>query len=138
MVRFARGLFLAAVLAAVGSPAGALAESAGSGPGCLPGQPAVAYRTGGRLVEPQPSPAPVPCGMHTGFAGGESAIAVTNSGAVLYSPAVQAITGTNVQAQYFLGGNSGFALSTDLGATWSFDDPISVNLEAGPSRRTIT
>jgi hypothetical protein len=63
--------------------------------------------------------------MQTGFAGGESAIAVTNSGAVFYAPAVQATAG--VQTQYFLGGNSGFARSTNLGASWSFVDPIGLN-----------
>jgi hypothetical protein len=64
--------------------------------------------------------------MQTGFAGGESAIAVTNSGAVFYAPAVQTFAGT--QAQYFLGGDSGFASTTDLGRSWSFVLPISPNL----------
>jgi hypothetical protein len=69
--------------------------------------------------------------MQTGFAGGESAIAVTNSGAVFYAPAVQAFAG--VEAQYFLGGNSGFARTTDLGRTWSFVLPISSNLALAPN-----
>jgi hypothetical protein len=77
------------------------------------------------MVHPQPGGAPIGCGMQTGFAGGESAIAVTNSGAVFYAPAVQA--GAGVQAQYFLGGNSGFARTTNLGASWSFVDPIGLN-----------
>ena len=64
--------------------------------------------------------------MQTGFAGGESAIAVTNRGSVLYAPAVQSFAGT--QAQYFLGGNSGFATTADEGRTWSFVLPISPNL----------
>jgi hypothetical protein len=64
--------------------------------------------------------------MQTGFAGGESAIAVTNSGAVFYAPAVQPFFG--VEAQYFLGGDSGFARTTDLGRSWSYVLPISPNL----------
>src|SRR5579884_4151867 len=88
---------------------------------------AIAYHAGGKVLKPQPHGAPVPCGMQTGFAGGESAIAVTNSGAVFYAPAVQSFAGT--QAQYFLGGNSGFALTTNLGRTWNFVLPISSNLD---------
>ncbi len=64
--------------------------------------------------------------MQTGFAGGESAIAVTDSGTVFYAPAVQSFAGT--QAQYFLGGNSGFARTSDLGASWQFVLPISPDL----------
>ena len=108
------------------------AGAAQPGPGCRTGSPAIAHYAGGSMPRTQPRGAPIPCGMGTGFAGGESAIAVTNSGAVFYAPAVQAITGTNVQAQYFLGGNSGFARSTDLGAKWTFVDPISINVAAIP------
>jgi|GEM_PF-1432131 len=97
-----------------------------AGPGCR-AQRAIAYHAGGKVLKPQPHGAPVPCGMQTGFAGGESAIAVTNSGAVFYAPAVQSFAGT--QAQYFLGGNSGFARTTNLGRTWNFVLPISSNLD---------
>src|SRR5579884_3637960 len=96
------------------------------GSGCAGDRHAVAYRAGGIRVRPQPSGAPIPCGMQTGFAGGESAIAVTNSGAVFYAPAAQTFAGT--QAQYFLGGNSGFARTTNQGAKWSFVAPISFNV----------
>jgi hypothetical protein len=64
--------------------------------------------------------------MQLPFAGGESAIAVTSSGAVFYAPAVQSLAGT--QAQYFLGGNSGFARTTNRGASWEFVLPVSPNL----------
>src|SRR5205807_232720 len=43
-----------------------------------------------------------------------------------YAPAVQSLAGA--QTQYFLGGNSGFARTTDLGASWSFVDPISIDV----------
>ncbi len=95
------------------------------GPGCAGNRTAVAHYAGGVLVHPQPPGAPIPCGMQTGFAGGESAIAVTNSGAVVYAPAVQSLAG--VQTQYFLGGNSGFARTIDAGANWSFVNPIGLN-----------
>jgi hypothetical protein len=99
--------------------------SAAAGPGCAGNRHAIAHYAGGLVVRHQPAGAPIPCGMQTGFAGGESAIAVANSGAVFYAPAVQA--GAGVQAQYFLGGNSGFARTTNQGASWSFIDPIGLN-----------
>ena len=118
-------LVVAAVVAAIALlPSAAQAVSAG--PGCAPNRPAIAHHPGGVVARPQPRGAPIPCGMQTGFAGGESAIAVTNGGAVFYAPAVQSFAGT--QAQYFLGGNSGFARTTDDGRTWSFVLPISPNL----------
>jgi hypothetical protein len=79
------------------------------------------------VLAPQPAVAPLPCGGSTGFAGGESAIAVTNNGTVLYAPAVQTYAG--IQTQYFLGGGSGFARTVDGGHSWSFVDPISFDLE---------
>src|SRR5205085_5073087 len=96
------------------------------GPGCDPHRAAVAHRAGGATVKPRPRGAPIPCGMQTGYAGGESAIAVSNTGAVFYAPAVQQFGGT--QAQYFLGGNSGFARTTNAGRSWAFVLPISANL----------
>ncbi len=134
-----RTVVITAVLAALALPTAAVAKRDRiAGPGCIPGQPAIAYRAGGEVLAPQPSHPLIPCGMHTGYAGGESAIAVTDSGAVLYSPAVQAVAGTNVQAQYFLGGNSGFGRTTNLGATWNFVDPILEDLEASPFGNTST
>ena len=96
------------------------------GPGCAPHRTAIAHNARGAIARPPRGAAPIPCGMQTGFAGGESAIAVTNSGAVFYAPAVQQFAGT--QAQYFLGGNSGFARTTNAGRTWTFVLPISANL----------
>ena len=116
----------AVVLAFVAISLPAQAQAANPGPGCLPAQRAVAYHAGSSALSPQPNGAPIPCGMQTGFAGGESAIAVTNSGAVMYAPAVQPTAGS-VRAQYFLGGNSAFARTTDNGTAWDFVDPIGIN-----------
>jgi hypothetical protein len=114
----------------VGLVVGALAAapaavSASVGPGCATARHAVAHHSGGAIAKPQPAGAPIPCGMQTGYAGGESAVAVTNSGAVFYAPAVQSTAG--VRAQYFLGGNSGFARTANEGASWTFVDPIGLN-----------
>lgn len=115
-----------AVLAVASALLAASPATAAVGPGCAKHRHAVAHRARGRVVKRQPKGAPIPCGMQTGYAGGESAIAVSNTGAVFYAPAVQAFAG--VRTQYFLGGNSGFARTTDLGRTWSFVLPISPNL----------
>ncbi len=123
-----RASLLIALALALASAAAQPAWSAPAGPGCHPAEPAVAHYSGGARVARQPAGAPVPCGMETGYAGGESAIAVTNAGAVIYAPAVESLAG--VQTQYFLGGNSGFARTTDLGRTWSFVDPTPTPLMA--------
>jgi hypothetical protein len=117
--------FVIAVALMALAAAAPAAANATPGPGCAAGRRAVAHYSGGKVARPQPAAAPIPCGMQTGFGGGESAIAVTNSGAVFYAPAVQATAG--LQAQYFLGGNSGFARTVNLGASWSFVDPIGLN-----------
>lgn len=117
--------FVVAMAVAVLAAAPAAAATASVGPGCAAARRAVAHYAGGVLAKPGPPGAPVPCGMQTGFAGGESTIAVTNSGAVFYAPAVQASAG--VRAQYFLGGNSGFARTTNEGASWSFVNPIGLD-----------
>lgn len=123
---FSTAALLALVALAAAGPAAERARAASPGPGCASSRQAIAHYAGGAAVSPQPTGAPIPCGMDTGYAGGESAIAVTNSGAVMYAPAVQATGGA--EAQHFLGGNSGFARTTDLGAGWSFLDPISTNI----------
>ncbi len=104
----------------------AAAGQAAPGPGCAPNRKAVAHYPRGVIARHVSSAAPIPCGMQTGYAGGESAIAVTNTGAVFYAPAVQQFAG--IQAQYFLGGNSGFARTTNAGRSWTFVLPISPNL----------
>src|SRR5947209_92463 len=125
-------LALAALAAPVAAPASARAQSpTAAGPGCRAPQAAVAHHSAGAVVTDPPSVPPVPCGMKTGFAGGESAVAVTNTGAVFYSPAVQSFAG--LATQYFLGGNSGFARTTNLGRSWSFVDPVSTNYQAPTS-----
>ena len=96
------------------------------GPGCARHRSALAHHARGMIVRHARGTAPIPCGMQTGYAGGESAIAVSNTGAVFYAPAVQQFGGT--QAQYFLGGNSGFARTTNAGRSWAFVLPISANL----------
>src|SRR3954454_18099386 len=72
---------LAAVLAAC-----APASAATYGPGCDPSLPVVAHHAGGRAAD-MPSPRPVACAADTGYDSSESTIAVTNAGAVVYSPA---------------------------------------------------
>src|SRR5947209_8446248 len=125
-------LALAALAAPVAAPASARAQSpTAAGPGCRAPQAAVAHHSAGAVVTDPQSVPPVPCGMKTGFAGGESAVAVTNTGAVFYSPAVQSFAG--LATQYFLGGNSGFARTTNLGRSWSFVDPVSTNYQAPTS-----
>lgn len=108
-----------------------------AGPGCHPAQPAIAFHAGTgtsppAALSPQPSSAPVPCGTDTGYASGESAIAVTNDNDVFLFPAVMDTTPTNVQAQYFLGGNAAFATTRDEGKTWQLAAPLSANISGAP------
>lgn len=74
---------LVAVLAAC-APAGAATSPYGAG--CDPALPVVAHHAGGRTAD-MPAPRPVACAVDTGYASSESSIAITNGGAVLYSPA---------------------------------------------------
>src|SRR3954454_13680031 len=93
---------LAAVLAAC-----APASAATYGPGCDPSLPVVAHHAGGRAAD-MPSPRPVACAADTGYDSSESTIAVTNAGAVIYSPAQT---------------ENSVARSLDDGATWSLAYP---------------
>ena len=78
-VLVARRVALAATVAAVALPAVAHAKASRSpGPGCLRGQSAIAHHADGRSLVPQPARPPIPCGMHTGFAGGESASVIAS------------------------------------------------------------
>ena len=79
------------------------------GPGCRPDWPVLAYRAGGELVTPPPgSGRPVVCATTTGYATSEPTVAVTNSGAVFYSPA---------------NSENSVARSSDQGATWKLLEP---------------
>jgi hypothetical protein len=44
------------------------------GPGCDPSRPAIAHYASGVVLDPQPANGPVPCGVYTGFPGGETRI----------------------------------------------------------------
>lgn len=84
-----RSLVIAAALVASGALVPAVASSpTNTAAGCDPKRPAVAYYPGGKLLFPQPRNAPIPCASSTGFGSAESHIAVTASGAVVFTPAV--------------------------------------------------
>jgi hypothetical protein len=78
------------------------------GPGCATDRPAVAHHAGGIAVQaPKGEKPPIPCVAATGWRSSEVSIVVTNSGTILFQPAVPP---------------SGFPIavlrSTDLGKTW--------------------
>src|SRR5437899_1862392 len=80
-----------------------------SGPGCDPALPVVAHRAGGQVVTlPAASALPVACAVETGYASSESTIAVSGSGALIYSPALT---------------ENSMARSADAGASWQLTYP---------------
>ena len=108
-----RGLW--AVIAGMAAAASATAAAAAvpiaqiALPGCHPEWPAVAHHAGGQRVSPPAgSSPPVACATQTGFATSESTVAVSNSGAIFYSPAQTENT---------------MARSLDNGATWNLVQP---------------
>lgn len=99
--------------------------------GCQLSRPAVAYRSGGALLSPQPPHPPVPCLVATGFSGSEPQVLSLSDGTLAYEPAIDTsgLLGTG-----FVPGApgpklstalspAGLAISSDNGATWSFDAP---------------
>lgn len=107
-MRAVGGVVLLGVLAAC-APAAAAAGDAAYGPGCDPALPVVAHHAGGRPANPPAGePRPVACAVDTGYDSSESSIAVTNAGAVVYSPAQT---------------ENSMARSLDEGATWSLTYP---------------
>jgi hypothetical protein len=83
------------------------ASGAPGGSGCHPSWPVVAHDRTGRVL-PKQHHAPVACGVQTGYATSESTIAVTGSGALVYSPA-------NTE--------NDVAVSNDQGASWHLSAP---------------
>jgi hypothetical protein len=77
-----------------------------TGPGCHPSWPVVAHDRTGRVLRVKDKP--VACAVTTGYATSESTIAVTGSGALVYSPA-------NTE--------NAVAVSHDQGATWHLAAP---------------
>ncbi len=100
-----RLLPVAALAAAVGTMA-APAAAAPSGPGCHAALPVVAHHAGADAVKS--GSLPTACATDTGFASSESTIAVTNSGALFYSPAHT---------------ENSLARSSDHGAGWQLNYP---------------
>ena len=102
--------------------------------GCGGPHRAIAHRSGGRVVVPQPGGAPRSCETATGFGGAETQLVVTNDGTVVYEPAIltPGLAGTG-----FLAGApgprpstqvspAGLAVTHDAGRTWSFRPPAGV------------
>lgn len=98
------------------------------GPGCDADRPAVAHVAGGERLAKQPNGGPVVCGMYTGFAGGETRVQVTNTGAVIVTPAgtgdfLPSTEPPESRPQTILA-YGGAAVSHDDGATWSLVKPF--------------
>lgn len=85
MARLA-ALMLAAVLVVVGTTvAPPVSAKPRPDPGCRPGSPAVAHRSGGKAVRKKALR--IPCATETGFFTGETGIGVTKQGSVWFSAA---------------------------------------------------
>src|SRR3954471_8789206 len=131
MKRYLVRAVVAAVL--VGSMATARAATpaanGGAGPGCDPTRRAIATDPSGVVLSPQPSHAPIPCGVTTGFGGAENRIHVTASNTLVYEPAVLPLPmapqpdalGPPKQGS---SNPSGLAVSHDFGQTWSLTKPV--------------
>ena len=59
-------------------------------PGCDTSRPAVAHHADQQVLPDQPKDGPVPCGTLTGWPTVENRIEVTNAGAIIYEPAIDA------------------------------------------------
>src|SRR5205823_14033760 len=77
-------------------------------PGWSPEWPVVTHRGGGEVEPPAGAALPVVCATETGYAASESTLAVTNTGAIFYSPAHT---------------ENSLARSVDGGATWNLTYP---------------
>jgi hypothetical protein len=122
----------AALAAMVGLPVAAAGPPGLShGTGCDTTRKAVAHHANGVLLNPQPSGAPVPCAVTTGYGGSETRIAVTSDGTLVYEPAtvtpgaagtgfVAGAPGPRPSTQIEPGG---LAVSNDDGAQWHFVKP---------------
>ena len=97
-----------AALVSFCSPALAAGRSSVTGPGCNPQLPVVAHHAGGKPVALGRAALPVACANDTGYTTSESTLAVTNTGAIFYSPA-------NTE--------NSVVVSQDQGATWKLSYP---------------
>jgi len=79
-----------------------------SATGCHPEWPVVAHRGGAEVEPPASAAVPIVCATETGYAASESTLAVTNTGAIFYSPAHT---------------ENSLARSVDGGATWNLTYP---------------
>ena len=96
LMRFAKVTKLGVVVALVGATlfgVGARADAphdwAAGLQGCDPSRPAVAHHADQQVLANQPTSAPVPCGMLTGWPTAENRIEVTNNGTLIYLAAIQ-------------------------------------------------
>ena len=94
-----------------------VAFAADLGPGCAPNRPAVSHHAVGVSVQaPKGEKAPIPCATATGWRSSEVSIVVTDSGTILFQPAVPP---------------AGFPIavlrSADLGETWEHILPSQYN-----------
>lgn len=110
----------AASLACALLGAGEAARAEWWGPGCDPSRPAVAHHAGGVVLAPQPADGPVPCGVSTGFPGGETRIETGTCGAILYAPAGH----MGDEPQTTMRSRGGMAISEDHGASWELSLPF--------------
>ncbi|HEV3228121.1 MAG TPA: sialidase family protein [Solirubrobacteraceae bacterium] len=81
---------------------------AAADPGCNRSWPVLTYRAGPDASQPETAPLPIACGIATGYAASETTVAVSNSGALFFSPANSENT---------------LARSRDRAATWSLLAP---------------
>jgi hypothetical protein len=100
--RWACAALVALVLAPV-APA-----AAAGGAGCSSALPVLAYRASASGTRPATAALPVACGLESGYETSETTLAVSNSGAIFFSPA---------------GSENSLARSQDQGATWSLVTP---------------
>src|SRR5882724_4993632 len=87
--------------------------------GCDRSHPAVAHHADQQVLSPQPSNPPVPCGVSTGWPTVENKIEVTNSGTLMYEPALQGgpvLAGDGHVPGW--GKQFGFARTFDQGGNW--------------------
>ncbi|MDQ1395170.1 MAG: hypothetical protein QOG64_429 [Acidimicrobiaceae bacterium] len=114
------------------------APLAAAPPGCATATPTVVHHAGGVPVDPAPDNRPEACAGITGFGGSETRISVTNTGAVIYEPAVTTpgpaglgflpeVPGLRFQTS---ASPAGLAVTHDDGATWSFVRPAGLTWES--------
>ena len=127
--RFARIGAAAALVTGLAAAVGPALATTAAGPGCDSGRTASVYHSGGAAASA--APAVQPCLVATGFGGAETQVASLDDGSLVYEPAIltPGLAGTGFlpgapgpapSTQFSPGG---LAISSDSGATWSFDEP---------------